>query len=59
MTGQQSRALKLGARVCWAKEESDEGTIVGVHWSGVQIKWDTGVTHKVMHNDMALVEAAR
>jgi hypothetical protein len=59
MTGLESRALKVGARVRWAIDQSDQGTIVGVHWSAVQIKWDTGVTHKIMHNDMASVKAAK
>jgi hypothetical protein len=58
MTGEQSRQLKVGDRVAWEKNVTDLGTIVGVTWSGVTIKWDDGNTVSVRHNDMAKVERA-
>jgi hypothetical protein len=58
MTGEQSRQLKMGDRVCWDKIVTDLGTIVGVTWSGVTIKWDDGHTVSVRHNDMSKVERA-
>jgi hypothetical protein len=58
MTGEQSRQLKVGHRVCWEKIITDLGTVVGVTWSGVTIKWDDDHTVSVRHNDMAKVERA-
>jgi hypothetical protein len=58
MTGEQSRRLRVGDRVCWNKIATDLGTIVEVTWSGVAIKWDDGGTVSMPHNDMAKVEFA-
>jgi hypothetical protein len=56
MTGDQSRLLKVGDRVCWEATITDLGTVVGTAWSGVTIAWDDGNTTSVRHNDMAKVE---
>lgn len=56
MTGEQSRLLRLGDRVCWEGSATDLGTVVGMAWSGVTIDWDDGHTSSVRHNDMAQVE---
>jgi hypothetical protein len=40
MTGDQSRLLKVGDRVCWGVTTTDLGTVVGTAWSGVTIDWD-------------------
>jgi hypothetical protein len=56
MTGDQSRLLKVGDRVCWKADENDQGTVVGTSWSGVTIDWDDGQTTSIQHNDMAQVE---
>jgi len=56
MTGEQSRLLKVGDRVCWEKSATDLGTVVGTAWSGVTIDWDDGHTSSIRHNDMAQVE---
>jgi hypothetical protein len=56
MTGDQSRLLKVGDRVCWGATTTDLGTVVGVAWSGVTIDWDDGHTSSIRHNDMAQVE---
>jgi len=56
MTGEQSRQLKVGDRVCWNLSATDLGTVVGADWSGVTIKWDDGHTTSVRHNDMAMVQ---
>jgi hypothetical protein len=56
MTGDQSRLLKVGDRVCWNTDENDQGTVVGTSWSGVTIDWDDGHTTSIQHNDMAQVE---
>ena len=55
MTGDQSRALKLGDRVCWRGSLTDVGTVVGKAWSGVTINWNDGHTSSVRHNDMGAV----
>jgi hypothetical protein len=44
MTGEQSRQLKVGDRVCWNMSTTDLGTVVGADWSEVTIKWDDGNT---------------
>ena len=56
MTGEQSRQLKVGDRVCWDMSATDLGTVIGADWSEVTIKWDDGKTISVQHNDMARVE---
>jgi hypothetical protein len=56
MTGEQSRLLKAGDRVCWAATTTDQGTVVGTSWSEVTIDWDNGESNSVSHNDMARVE---
>jgi hypothetical protein len=56
MTGDQSRLLKVGDRVCWAATTTDLGTVVGTSWSEVTIDWDDGESHSVSHNDMARIE---
>jgi hypothetical protein len=56
LTGDQSRKLKVGDRVCWEHSATDLGTVVGVSWSGVTIDWDDGHTTSIQHNDMAQVE---
>ena len=56
MTGEQSRLLKVGDRICWEKSATDLGTVVGTAWSGVTIDWDDGHTTSIQHNDMAQVE---
>jgi hypothetical protein len=56
MTGEQSRLLKVGDRVCWEKSVTDLGTVTGTTWSEVTISWDDGHTSSIQHNDMAQVE---
>jgi hypothetical protein len=56
MTGEQSRTLGVGERVCWGAKTTDLGTIVGTSWSGVTIAWDDGDANSISHNDMAHVE---
>ena len=56
MTGDQSRLLKVGDRVCWGATTTDLGTVVRTSWSEVTIDWDDGHTSSIQHNDMARVE---
>jgi hypothetical protein len=56
MTGEQSRFLEVGDRVCWKASATDQGTVVGTSWSGVTINWDDGEASSVSHNDMANIE---
>jgi hypothetical protein len=56
MTGDESRTLRVGDRVCWKKSDTNHGTVTGTSWSGVTISWDDGDTNSVSHNDMAKVE---
>jgi hypothetical protein len=56
MTGDQSRLLKVGDRVCWKASVTDQGTVIATSWSEVTISWDDGEASSVSHNDMAKVE---
>jgi hypothetical protein len=58
MTGEKSRRLVVGTRVCWKHSEADQGTVVENTWSAVTIKWDNGLTGAIHHNDMGEVEVA-
>jgi len=56
MTGEQSRGLKVGDRVCWGATTTDLGKVIRTTWSEVAIGWDNGHTASIRHNDMAQVE---
>jgi hypothetical protein len=56
MTGDKSRLLTVGDRVCWEGSATDVGTVVGTAWSGVTIDWDDGHTTSIQRNDMGPVE---
>jgi hypothetical protein len=56
MTGDKSRLLKVGDRVCWGVTTKDLGRVIGTSWSEVTISWDDGHTASIRHNDMAQVE---
>jgi hypothetical protein len=56
MTGEQSRTLGVGERVCWRATTTGLGTVIGTTWSEVIIDWDDGHTTSIRHNDMAHVE---
>ena len=56
MTGDQSRTLSVGDRVCWGGIKTDQGTVIETDWAGVSIKWDNGHWTSIQHNDMAQVE---
>jgi hypothetical protein len=56
MTGDQSRQLRIGDRVCWGNATTDLGTVKGTSWSEVTIAWDNGDANSVGHNDMGRVE---
>jgi hypothetical protein len=58
MTGNQSRLLKAGDRICWKTSATDQGTVVCTDWSGLTIAWDDGDTNTVQHNDMSQIELA-
>jgi hypothetical protein len=56
MTGEQSRFLDIGDRVCWQNDPADQGTVIEKNWSGVTIKWGSRGKQQILHNDMAQVE---
>ena len=55
MTGEQSRGLVVGDRVCWCGDIKDLGRVADKTWSGVTLKWDNRSVQSVLHNDMAQV----
>jgi hypothetical protein len=56
VTGDQSRTLSVGDRVCWQNDQADQGTVTEKNWAGVTIKWDNRGERAILHNDMAQVE---
>jgi hypothetical protein len=40
MTGEQSRQLSVGDRVCWNGDQNDHGTVTEKNWAGLTVKWD-------------------
>ena len=55
MTGDQSRLLKVGDRVCWQKDQADRGSVAAMNWAGVTVKWDNRSKQDILHNDMAQI----
>jgi len=56
MTGEKSRQLKVGDKVCWQKDNADKGSVTETNWSGVTVKWDNRSEQAILHNDMAQIE---
>jgi hypothetical protein len=56
MTGNQSRNLSIGDRVCWHSDKNDQGTVTEKNWAGVTLKWDNREEQSILHNDMTLVD---
>jgi hypothetical protein len=59
VTGDESRELKVGDRVCWNGDSNDQGTASETNWAGVTIKWDNRSEQTILHNDMALAEPGK
>jgi hypothetical protein len=58
MTGEQSRALKVGNRIWWHLDISDQGIVTEINWAGVTIKWDKGSEQTILHNNMGQLARA-
>jgi len=58
MTGEKSRALKVGTRVCWQNDQADRGTVTETNWAGVTIRWDGRGEQAIQHNDMGQIGRA-
>jgi hypothetical protein len=56
MTGEKSRQLKVLDRVCWQKDEADQGTVTETNWAGVTVTWNNRGEQPILHNDMAQIE---
>jgi hypothetical protein len=54
MTGDQSRLLKIGNRICWQNDQADRGTVTETNWAGV--KWDSRGNQAIQHNDMGSLQ---
>jgi hypothetical protein len=59
MTGEQSRQLKVGEKICWQNDQADRGTATETSWSGLTIKWDGRGEQRVLHNDMSQIDRVR
>ena len=58
MTGEKSRGLKVGTRVCWQNDQTDRGTVTETNWAGLTIRWDSRGDQTIQHNDMTQLERA-
>ena len=57
MLPKQSKLLKIGQRVYWKKKDN-QGTVVLVNSSILQIKWDSGKTSHHRHDSMQDISLA-
>jgi hypothetical protein len=56
MTREQSKQLKVGARVCFNGERADGGTVTATQSRYVTIKWEDGHESFSGHSEMKRVE---
>jgi hypothetical protein len=62
MNTEQSRKLKIGARVCFNGQQTDRGTVTATNARYLTIKWEDGHTSFTSNGDMqrvALLAATR
>jgi hypothetical protein len=59
MTGEQSRALKVGDRVCFNGEQADSGTVTAIEHRFVIIKWRDGHKSYTAHGDMKRIDLVK
>jgi hypothetical protein len=55
MTGEQSKKLKVGTRVCSNGEQADLGTVKATNWKYITIAWHDGHASFQAHDDMRRV----
>jgi hypothetical protein len=58
MTGEQSRQLKVGNKVCWRNDQGDRGIVTETSWAGVTVRWDGRGDQAIQHNDMGSLQRA-
>jgi hypothetical protein len=58
MTPEQSKKLKVGARVCFDGDQADCGKVTATNANYVTIKWDDGHQSYSGHKLMQRVELA-
>lgn len=56
MTGENSRKLKVGDKVCWQEDKADKGIITETNWAGVTVKWENRSEQAILHNDMTQID---
>jgi hypothetical protein len=59
MTGDESRKLKIGDRVCWQNDRADQGMVTETNWAGLTVKWDNRSEQTIQHNDMGQIDRAQ
>jgi hypothetical protein len=59
MPPEQSKKLKVGARVCFNGYDTDSGTVKATNANYVTIKWDDGHRSFTGHKGMKRVELAK
>jgi hypothetical protein len=56
MTPEQSKLLKVGARVCFNGDPEDSGEVTSIQARYVTIKWNDGHQSFTGHNEMKRIE---
>ena len=56
MTSEQSKLLKVGARVCFNGDLEDSGEVTSIQARYVTIKWNDGHQSFTGHNEMKRIE---
>jgi hypothetical protein len=59
MTSEQSKQLKVGARVCFDGDPGDSGEVTATQLRYVTIKWNDGHQSFTGHNEMKRIELLR
>jgi hypothetical protein len=59
MTPEQSKLLKVGARVCFNRDPEDSGEVTSIQARYVTIKWNDGHQSFTGHNEMKRIELLR
>jgi hypothetical protein len=56
MTGEQSKRLKVGNRVCFDGDPADGGNVTAIQTRYITIKWDDGHQSFAGHKEMKRVD---
>jgi hypothetical protein len=59
MTSEESRQLKVGNRVCFDGEKTDQGKVIATQFRYVTIDWSDGHKSFTGHGEMSRIEQVK